>query len=39
MYGLIEALHRGAIPLGRRHELTPVLFATAEAGTRWRPRW
>ncbi|WP_098016768.1 MULTISPECIES: N-acetylglucosamine kinase [Streptomyces] len=32
MYGLIEALHRGAIPLGRRHELTPVLFATAEAG-------
>ncbi len=32
MYGLIEALHRGAIPLERRHELTPVLFATAEAG-------
>ncbi|MFJ3577188.1 N-acetylglucosamine kinase [Streptomyces rubiginosohelvolus] len=32
MYGLIEALHRGAIPLGRRHELTPVLFATAEVG-------
>ncbi|MDJ1640726.1 N-acetylglucosamine kinase [Streptomyces pakalii] len=32
MYGLIEALHRGAIPLGRRHELTPVLFATAEGG-------
>ncbi|MGW8486464.1 N-acetylglucosamine kinase [Streptomyces sp. NPDC055886] len=32
MYGLIEALHRGAIPLTRRHELTPVLFATAEAG-------
>ncbi|MFB6665252.1 N-acetylglucosamine kinase [Streptomyces parvus] len=32
MYGLIEALHRGVIPLGRRHELTPVLFATAEAG-------
>ncbi|MFI5479404.1 N-acetylglucosamine kinase [Streptomyces rubiginosohelvolus] len=32
MYGLIEALHRGAIPPGRRHELTPVLFATAEAG-------
>ncbi|MFB8138438.1 N-acetylglucosamine kinase [Streptomyces parvus] len=32
MYGLIEALHRGAIPFTRRHELTPVLFATAEAG-------
>ncbi|MFD4016762.1 N-acetylglucosamine kinase [Streptomyces sindenensis] len=32
MYGLIEALHRGTIPLGRRHELTPVLFATAETG-------
>ncbi|MGW6588701.1 N-acetylglucosamine kinase [Streptomyces globisporus] len=32
MYGLIEALHRGAIPLARRHELTPVLFDTAEAG-------
>ncbi|MFD5199960.1 N-acetylglucosamine kinase [Streptomyces sp. NPDC058375] len=32
MYELIEALHRGAIPLTRRHELTPVLFATAEAG-------
>ncbi|MFF3033968.1 N-acetylglucosamine kinase [Streptomyces rubiginosohelvolus] len=32
MYGLIEALHRGAIPLERRHELTPVLFTTAEAG-------
>ncbi|MFC9477646.1 N-acetylglucosamine kinase [Streptomyces fimicarius] len=32
MYGLIEALHRGGIPLERRHELTPVLFATAADG-------
>ncbi|MDQ0984473.1 N-acetylglucosamine kinase [Streptomyces sp. V2I9] len=32
MYALIEALHRGAIPMARRHELTPVLFATAAAG-------
>ncbi|MGW4837289.1 N-acetylglucosamine kinase [Streptomyces globisporus] len=32
MYGLIEALHRGGVPSARRHELTPVLFATAEAG-------
>ncbi|MFJ9635519.1 N-acetylglucosamine kinase [Streptomyces sp. NPDC101178] len=32
MYALIEALHRGAIPLTRRHELTPVLFATGGAG-------
>ncbi|MFJ7056159.1 N-acetylglucosamine kinase [Streptomyces microflavus] len=32
MYALIEALHRGTIPLARRHELTPVLFATAAAG-------
>ncbi|MFF4000402.1 N-acetylglucosamine kinase [Streptomyces californicus] len=32
MYALIEALHRGAIPMVRRHELTPVLFATAAAG-------
>ncbi|WP_433397729.1 N-acetylglucosamine kinase [Streptomyces sp. CA-146814] len=32
MYALIEALHRGAIPLTRRHELTPVLFATGAAG-------
>ncbi|MFF9620207.1 N-acetylglucosamine kinase [Streptomyces griseosporeus] len=32
MYALIEALHLGHIPLSRRHELTPVLFATAEAG-------
>lgn len=32
MYALIEALHRGTIPPDRRHELTPVLFATAAAG-------
>ncbi|MEW1611293.1 MULTISPECIES: BadF/BadG/BcrA/BcrD ATPase family protein [unclassified Streptomyces] len=32
MYALIEALHRGAIPMTRRHELTPVLFATALSG-------
>lgn len=32
MYALIEALHRGAIPLTRRHELTPVLFATGAVG-------
>ncbi|MCX5412555.1 N-acetylglucosamine kinase [Streptomyces sp. NBC_00059] len=32
MYELIEALHRGHIPDGRRHELTPVLFATSAAG-------
>ncbi|MEW2065503.1 BadF/BadG/BcrA/BcrD ATPase family protein [Streptomyces sp. NPDC007346] len=32
MYALIEALHRGTIPPARRHELTPVLFATGAAG-------
>lgn len=32
MYALIEALHRGTIPNERRHELTPVLFATSAAG-------
>ncbi|HEY9367254.1 N-acetylglucosamine kinase [Streptomyces sp.] len=32
MYALIEALHLGRIPGGRRHELTPVLFAVAAAG-------
>ncbi|WP_406149063.1 N-acetylglucosamine kinase [Streptomyces sp. NBC_01012] len=32
MYALIEALHRGHIPYARRHELTPVLFATGAAG-------
>ncbi|MEU8703597.1 BadF/BadG/BcrA/BcrD ATPase family protein [Streptomyces sp. NPDC048565] len=34
MYALIEALHRGHIPYARRHELTPVLFATGAAGDR-----
>jgi N-acetylglucosamine kinase-like BadF-type ATPase len=32
MYGLIEALHLGHIAHVRRHELTPVLFTTAEEG-------
>lgn len=32
VYELIEALHRGRIPFERRHELTPVLFATSTAG-------
>ncbi|WP_199548105.1 N-acetylglucosamine kinase [Streptomyces sp. N35] len=32
MYALIEALHLDRIPMARRHELTPVLFATAAAG-------
>ncbi|MER6672972.1 BadF/BadG/BcrA/BcrD ATPase family protein [Streptomyces sp. NPDC000983] len=32
MPALIEALHLEHLPLSRRHELTPVLFATAEAG-------
>ncbi|MGW2263759.1 N-acetylglucosamine kinase [Streptomyces sp. SCA2-2] len=32
MYALIEALHLGDVPAGRRHELTPVLFTVAEAG-------
>ncbi|KMS79144.1 ATPase [Streptomyces leeuwenhoekii] len=32
MYALIEALHLGRIPMDRRHELTPVLFATAADG-------
>ncbi|AWT43306.1 MULTISPECIES: N-acetylglucosamine kinase [Streptomyces] len=32
MYALIEALHLGHVPLSRRHELTPVLFATAASG-------
>ncbi|MFD3473975.1 N-acetylglucosamine kinase [Streptomyces sp. NPDC058695] len=32
MYALIEALHLGRIPVQRRHELTPVLFATAADG-------
>ena len=34
MYALIEALHLGRLPDARRHELTPVLFATASAGDR-----
>ncbi|MEU1662675.1 BadF/BadG/BcrA/BcrD ATPase family protein [Streptomyces sparsogenes] len=32
MYELIEALHLGRIAPARRHELTPVLFAVADAG-------
>ncbi|MCC3768331.1 BadF/BadG/BcrA/BcrD ATPase family protein [Streptomyces sp. UNOC14_S4] len=32
MPALIEALHLGAVDAARRHELTPVLFAVAEAG-------
>ncbi|MER6101967.1 BadF/BadG/BcrA/BcrD ATPase family protein [Streptomyces sp. NPDC001832] len=32
MYALIEALHLGRFGFERRHELTPVLFATAAAG-------
>ncbi|MFB7712184.1 N-acetylglucosamine kinase [Streptomyces sp. NPDC056105] len=32
MYALIEALHLERIPVQRRHELTPVLFATAADG-------
>ncbi|MEU3839138.1 BadF/BadG/BcrA/BcrD ATPase family protein [Streptomyces sp. NPDC028635] len=32
MYALIEALHLGRVEHARRHELTPVLFATAAAG-------
>ncbi|MFD9140282.1 N-acetylglucosamine kinase [[Kitasatospora] papulosa] len=34
VYALIEALHLEHIPFGRRHELTPVLFATGAAGDR-----
>ncbi|MFF8030968.1 N-acetylglucosamine kinase [Streptomyces sp. NPDC016626] len=32
MAALIEALHFGHVPPARRHELTPVLFATAAEG-------
>ncbi|WP_086560159.1 N-acetylglucosamine kinase [Streptomyces africanus] len=32
MYALVEALHLGAVEQSRRHELTPVLFATAADG-------
>ncbi|MET9219565.1 MULTISPECIES: BadF/BadG/BcrA/BcrD ATPase family protein [unclassified Streptomyces] len=32
MYALIEALHLETIPAARKYELTPVLFATSDAG-------
>ena len=32
MYALIEALHLERIPAARKYELTPVLFATSDAG-------
>ncbi|OEJ96248.1 N-acetylglucosamine kinase [Streptomyces thermolilacinus] len=32
MYALIEALHLGRVPAGRRHELAPVVFAVGAAG-------
>ncbi|MEU8650203.1 BadF/BadG/BcrA/BcrD ATPase family protein [Streptomyces sp. NPDC048737] len=32
MYALIESLHLERVPASRRHELTPVLFATAADG-------
>lgn len=32
VYALIEALHLGRVPAGRRHEMTPVLFATSAGG-------
>ncbi|MBY8882968.1 ATPase [Streptomyces sp. PLK6-54] len=32
MYALIEALHLERIPGSRKYELTPVLFATSDAG-------
>ncbi|MGW1538895.1 N-acetylglucosamine kinase [Streptomyces sp. NPDC002309] len=32
MYALIEALHLERVPPGRRHELAPVVFATAAEG-------
>ncbi|MCM2391995.1 N-acetylglucosamine kinase [Streptomyces albipurpureus] len=32
MYALIEAFHLGRIPVERRHEMAPVLFATSIAG-------
>ncbi|MER7733818.1 BadF/BadG/BcrA/BcrD ATPase family protein [Streptomyces erythrochromogenes] len=32
MASLIEAVHLGDVPAGRRHELTPVLFEVAAAG-------
>ncbi|MFG1806027.1 N-acetylglucosamine kinase [Streptomyces sp. NPDC049040] len=32
MYALIEALHLETLPAERKYELTPVLFATSDAG-------
>ncbi|MEU3447174.1 BadF/BadG/BcrA/BcrD ATPase family protein [Streptomyces thermolilacinus] len=32
MYALIEALHLGRVPAGRRHELAPVVFTAGAAG-------
>ncbi|MBB5934942.1 N-acetylglucosamine kinase [Streptomyces zagrosensis] len=32
MLELISALHLGSVPRSRRHEVTPVLFAVADAG-------
>ncbi|MDT9685851.1 BadF/BadG/BcrA/BcrD ATPase family protein [Streptomyces sp. TRM76323] len=32
MYALIEAVHLGRLPGGRRHELAPVVFAVGAAG-------
>ena len=32
MYALIEALHLRRLPARRKHEMTPVLFATAAEG-------
>ncbi|MGX1270019.1 N-acetylglucosamine kinase-like BadF-type ATPase [Streptomyces phaeoluteigriseus] len=32
MYALIEAMHLERLPPSRRHELTPVMFATAAGG-------
>jgi N-acetylglucosamine kinase-like BadF-type ATPase len=32
VYALIEALHLGRIPAGRRHEMAPVLFAASADG-------
>ncbi|MFF3289612.1 N-acetylglucosamine kinase [Streptomyces sp. NPDC003023] len=32
VYALIEALHLGRVPAGRRHEMTPVLFAAGADG-------
>ncbi|GAA2089418.1 BadF/BadG/BcrA/BcrD ATPase family protein [Streptomyces albiaxialis] len=32
MYALIEALHLGELPMARKHEITPLLFACAREG-------